>query len=94
MPQEHGNHYGTRYLELDNGLTFVADNAFEINVSQYSTEELFRKAHAAELVKDGKTHVRVDYKDSGIGSGSCGPELMEEYRLNDAEMHFEVTLKI
>ena len=33
MPQEHGNHYGTRYLELDNGMTFVADKAFEINVS-------------------------------------------------------------
>lgn len=94
MPQEHGNHYGVRYLELDNGLTFVADKAFEINVSQYSTEELFRKAHAAELQKDGKTHVRVDYKDSGIGSGSCGPQLMEEYQLNDAEIHFEVTLKI
>ena len=94
MPQEHGNHYGTRYLELDNGLTFVADQSFEINVSQYSTEELFRKAHAAELQKDGKTHVRVDYKDSGIGSGSCGPQLMEEYQLNDAEIHFEVTLKI
>jgi beta-galactosidase len=94
MPQEHGNHYGTRYLKLDNGLTFVADKAFEINVSQYSTEELFKKQHAAELKKDGKSHIRVDYKDSGIGSGSCGPQLMDQYKLSEEEIHFEITLKI
>ena len=93
MPQEHGNHYGTRYLKLDNGLTFVADKAFEINVSQYSTEELFKKQHAAELEKDGKTHVRIDYKDSGIGSGSCGPQLMDQYKLSEEEFCFEFVLK-
>ena len=94
MPQEHGNHYGTRYLKLNNGLTFEANQPFEINVSQYSTKELFRKAHAAELRKDGKTHVRVDYKDSGIGSGSCGPQLMEKYQLNESDIHFELILKV
>ena len=94
MPQEHGNHYGVRYLELDNGLSFVSDNAFECNVSQYSMEELFRAQHAAELQKDGKTHIRVDYKDSGIGSGSCGPELMDQYRLSEEDIHFEFVLKI
>jgi beta-galactosidase len=94
MPQEHGNHYGTRYLKLDNGLTFSADKAFEINVSQYGVEELFQKRHAAELQKDGKTHVRVDYKDSGIGSGSCGPQLMDQYKLSEEEIHFEFVLKV
>ena len=94
MPQEHGNHYGVRYLKLENGLTFAADVPFEINVSQYSVEELFKKQHAAELQKDGKTHVRVDYKDSGIGSGSCGPQLMDQYKLNEEEFTFEFVLKI
>ena len=93
MPQEHGNHYGVRYLELENGLTFVSDKEFEINISQYSTEELFRAQHAAELRKDGKTHVRVDYKDSGIGSNSCGPELMEKYQLNEENFCFEFIIK-
>ena len=93
VPQEHGNHYAVRYLKLDNGLTFVSDKAFEINVSQYSAEELFRAQHEAELRKDGKAHVRVDYKDSGIGSGSCGPELMEQYQLKEEDIHFEFILK-
>jgi len=94
MPQEHGNHYGVRYLELENGLTFASDKEFEINVSQYSTEELFKKQHAAELQKDGKTHIRIDYKDSGIGTGSCGPQLMDKYKLSEEEFTFEFVLKI
>ncbi len=94
MPQEHGNHYGVRYLKLANGLTFVANEPFEINVSQYSAEELFRAQHASELQKDGKTHVRIDYKNSGIGSGSCGPQLMNEYRLSEEKIHFGFLLKI
>jgi beta-galactosidase len=93
MPQEHGNHYGVRYLKLDNGLTFASDQAFECCVSQYSTQELFRAEHAAELQKDGKTHIRVDYKDSGIGSGSCGPQLMKKYQLNEENIYFEFVLK-
>jgi beta-galactosidase len=92
-PQEHGNHYGVRYLRLENGLTAVANQAFEINVSQYSTEELFRTGHAAELRKDGKTHVRIDYKDSGIGSNSCGPELADVYQLREKNFRFEFILK-
>ena len=94
MPQEHGNHYGTRYLKLENGLEFAANTPFEINVSQYTTWELFRAQHAAELQKDGKTHVRIDYKNSGIGSGSCGPQLMDQYKLSEEEFSFHFVLKI
>jgi len=94
VPQEHGNHYGVRHLAFENGLTFAADTAFECNVSQYSTLELLRKKHAAELEKDGKTHVRVDYKDSGIGSGSCGPQLLDQYKLSEKDITFKFVMKI
>ena len=72
MPQEHGNHTGCKWLELAGGLRFEADKVFEINVSRYSTQTLTRAKHMDELQADGKTHVRVDYKDSGLGSNSCG----------------------
>jgi beta-galactosidase len=49
---------------------------------------LFDKAHGAELEKDHFTHVRIDYKHSGIGSGSCGPVLSQQYRLSEKEIHF------
>ena len=45
-----------------------------------------------ELVADGKTHLRIDYKVSGIGSNSCGPELMEKYRLAERNITFGFTI--
>ena len=88
MPQEHGNHTGCKWLELAGGLRFEADKVFEINVSRYSTQTLTQAKHMDELQADGKTHVRVDYKDSGLGSNSCGPEMPEKYRLAEKDIDF------
>ena len=30
----------------------------------------------------------VDYKVSGIGSASCGPEIKDEYKMNDGKVRF------
>ena len=53
-------------------------------------EELERAAHNCELVSSGKTVLTLDYAMSGVGSNSCGPELPEKYRMNEAAfwMHF------
>ena len=32
--------------------------------------------------------MRVDYKVSGIGSNSCGPALMEQYRMTEKQIAF------
>ena len=54
--------------------------------------DLFRAEHTDELVKDGKTHLRIDYKVSGIGSNSCGPELEKQYRLDEKEIRFSFSI--
>ena len=91
MPQEHGNHYGVKMLEIG-GFTFVSGQGLECNVSKYTAKELENKQHNFELESDGLTHVRVDYKVSGIGSGSCGPQLREQYRLQDETVKFEFSI--
>jgi len=88
MPQEHGNHIGVRYLAFEKGLQFTADTPFECNVSKYSVMDLHKANHINELHADGFTHVRIDYKNSGIGSASCGDPLMEKYKLYGKDMHF------
>lgn len=89
MPQEHGNHTKTKLLEFENGLKFSTDSEFEFSVSSYDSMELTKAQHTDELHKNGKTNIRIDYKVSGIGSGSCGPCLMERYQINEKDMHFE-----
>ncbi len=91
MPQEHGNHYNTKYLKLG-GFTFAAKDGFDINVSNYDSMELFKKSHNFELVSNGYSNVRIDYKVSGIGSNSCGPELATKYRMRDKKVSFKFTI--
>ena len=86
-PQEHGNHVGVRMLEIG-ALRFEGDPAFECCVSAYTSDALERAEHTDELVSDGRTHVRIDYRVSGIGSNSCGPELMAPYRLDEKQIDF------
>ena len=91
-PQEQGNHYGVRQLTLANKLRFQSETDFECQVSRYSTEMLTKAQHTDELAPDGLTHIRVDYKVSGIGSSSCGPVLDDKFRLSETEFTFTVTM--
>ena len=91
-PQEHGNHADVKWLRIGN-LEFLSETGMEINVSNYSTEALYRAEHTDELCRDGKVHLRVDYKVSGIGSNSCGPGLQEKYRLSEKEIDFRFAIR-
>ena len=90
-PQEHGNHTAVRWLRIGD-LEFTAEN-MEINVSNFSTAALTKAEHTDELVADGKTHLRIDCKVSGIGSNSCGPELEKPYRLAEKEIAFRFAIR-
>ena len=92
VPQEHGNHIKTKRLSVKNGLCFEAD-CMEFNVSHYTSEMLMKATHQDKLIKSDCTNIRIDYKNSGIGSNSCGPELLDKYRLSEKTIHFEFYIK-
>lgn len=93
-PQEHGNHERCRMLQMENGLVFRTQQHFACNVSQYSSHALTETAHSNDLKSDGFVHVRVDYKDSGIGSHSCGPRLLERYRLDEKSLKMNFSIQM
>lgn len=47
----------------------------------------------AVLLEDGKIHLHIDYKVSGIGSHSCGPALLKKYQLNEKAMDFRFSIR-
>lgn len=84
-PQENGSHCGCGYLSVSSGEARIEvyGKKFSFNVSEYTQEELMSKAHNFELEKSGDTVLCIDYRQCGIGSNSCGPELPERHRLKD-----------
>jgi len=92
MPQEHGNHIDCKELSIKDGLFFFTENTFEINVSKYSAEALTEATHIDELKENNAVNIRIDYKNSGTGSGSCGPQLMPQYQLCEKDIEFNFTV--
>ncbi len=92
-PQEHGNHTDCRELSIENSLKFCS-SGMDISVLHHSIEALTAAQHTDELIESDATHIRVDYKVSGIGSNSCGPRLLEKYRLCEKHINFNLTLEV
>ncbi len=92
-PQEHGNHTNAKMLKLSSGLTVLSDGVFEFNVSEYDRRALDKAEHIDELVKNGYTNVRIDYRVSGLGTGSCGPLPLIQYQIaQNEQINFEFYL--
>ena len=92
-PQENSAHYGCRYAAVSSvaghGLVFRGN--FSLSASHFTPEHLTSVRHDWELVPDKESTVIIDYRNSGIGSHSCGPELRAPYRIDEKEISFTFT---
>ncbi len=94
-PQENGSRSDCDFVTINGGgasLSAVSKQAFSFQASVYTQEELTEKAHNYELAPSGYTVLCLDYRQDGIGSASCGPDLLSKYRFNEEEFVFEVRL--
>lgn len=96
-PQENSSHYGCTDMSVTDGetrLVFTAQQPFSFNASVYTQEELAAKRHNFELCECGSSVICADWRMAGVGSNSCGPALMEKYRLPlpefTAQLHIEI----
>jgi beta-galactosidase len=96
MPQETGSRYGTEWAtvttELGMGLHFDAPEPFSFQALHATASDMKDAMHTPELARRQQTFVNIDYKMSGVGSGSCGPQLSEKYRLSEKRLQFELSL--
>lgn len=95
-PQENGSHHFCREVSINNNsgkLYILSENDFAFNASHFSIYQLTNTSHNFDLNEENFTYLIVDYKQSGIGSNSCGPDLPEEYRLNEEKFSYNFYLK-
>ncbi len=96
-PQENGSHYAVEWASVVNsggiGLLFMGIDDFSFNASHYTPEDIMLAEHPYQLKKREETIINLDYMMSGVGSNSCGPELLPEYRLSQQDIHFKLRIK-
>ncbi len=95
-PQENGAHADCRFACLTNacghGVIFLSDG-FSLTATHYSPENLIKTGNVHDLVPAHETTVIIDYKQSGVGSASCGPALDPAYRMSEEAFSFSFRMK-
>ena len=95
-PQENGNKADTRWAAVTNirgmGLLAVGMPLINVSAHHYTPEDLTKAEHTYELKRRNETILNLDYRQDGLGSNSCGPEPLAQYRLQPEETQFSVRL--
>jgi beta-galactosidase len=87
MPQEHGLHSDVRWFELANAkgrgvrVTAAKPATFAFSALHHSADDLTAATHADELEARPETIVHIDQGHRGLGTLSCGPDTLEQYRI-------------
>lgn len=97
VPQEHGNKTGLRWIILKDvncsGLFISGSGLFEGSVSHYPDAHLYSTSHAYKLQSHPETSVYLDYRQRGLGTGSCGPDTLERYLIPSGIHHFDYVFR-
>ena len=98
VPQENGTRIGTKYLCLKSAsgeeLHIQSRKNFGWNYSKYSTKDLWKCEHRNELVdltqgENGYYVLILDLAHRGVGTGVCGPDTLEQYRVRPGTYEIE-----
>ena len=85
-PQENSSHWGTEWLEVGAIRVSALQQPISFNLSCFTQEQLGSTAHDFELQPDPERVILcLDGKMSGIGSGSCGPGMMDQYKTQELQ---------
>ncbi|MBS4202378.1 glycoside hydrolase family 2 [Bacillus sp. FJAT-49732] len=94
-PQENGSRSDTSFLSLtkgENSWIFNFKEERDFTIHDYDTEALENAKHRGKIRKTPYNVLTIDYKQSGLGSNSCGEDQLPEYRvgLQDFAIEFEI----
>lgn len=82
-PQENGARWA-RSVQLSSGggqRIGISGDGFAFTARPWSQQALADADHTYQLRPDGNLHLTIDHRQHGIGTASCGPGVLEEYRL-------------
>jgi beta-galactosidase len=94
-PQENGGHADVRWFELtDEGrrVRIDLDEPRQVSVTHVRAADLATATHDIDVVPVAQTIVHIDAAHRGLGTASCGPDTLPEYRLRPGTYRWAWTL--
>lgn len=85
--QSNGNREDVRWLELANqsgaGLKVTSMDKLNFTALHFTDNDLWDAVHdfALDGVKRDEVILNLDYMQKGLGNSSCGPDVLEEYKI-------------
>ena len=96
MPQEHGNHTDVRWLSLgceSVKLLVEAVGPMEFSAGHYTAQDLDSAYHTYDLHPRAEVILSLDFRQRGLGTESCGPGPLEQYKIKPGRYSWSYTLQ-
>ena len=99
VPQEFGLRTDCRWFEcVDEAsdrvvrIDALSPGALHCSATHYTTADLFAAPHETDLVPRREVVVHADVAHRGLGTASCGPDILERYRVTPGTYRFTYRL--
>jgi beta-galactosidase len=96
LPQEYGNKTDVRWLRLHDGkstgVKFTAAPTMEASASHFTAADLYAAKHTTDLTSRPEVHVNLDSGQRGLGTASCGPDTLPQYRIPSGKYQLNFTV--
>jgi beta-galactosidase len=95
-PQENGNKTDVRWVAVhsDGGRGMLATGSVPLEVSAhyFTSHDLTIAKHTCDLKKRDFITLHLDYRQTGLGGASCGPDTLPQYQLRPEPVRFALRL--
>ena len=101
VPQEFGLRTDCRwfeFIESATGTTVRLDvlepGSMHVSATRFTTDDLYAAGHETDLTPRRTLVVHADVAHRGLGTGSCGPDVLDRYRLHPGTYRFSYRLSV
>ncbi len=98
LPQENGNKEEVRWFCLGDkkgaGIKVTAGGAMNFSAHHFTPEDLTKAHHTNEVEERDQVTILMDCIQRGLGTGSCGPDTLDKYKLKSGTHRFRYTLEV
>ncbi|MCJ8007420.1 glycoside hydrolase family 2 TIM barrel-domain containing protein [Lederbergia wuyishanensis] len=95
-PQENGARTDTSFLALsheEKSILIQSKEERDFTIHDYTTENLEEAKHLGNIKKSPYNVLTIDYKQSGLGSNSCGEDQLPPYRVGFEDFTIDLEIR-